>query len=345
MKRPNTEPSGWYFEFANEFYPDIDDTARCCWAWRTPQASDPAAQQALPRSARVDWLLEHAVEGRRLGGVRRRQQLGVPEHRALRRSQRDARSDLPRYHGPRARGAVRARRTTASHPAVRRGVEYLVRTQEPDGSWYGRWGVAYIYGTCFALRGLARRGRRRSRSAHPARRRMAARRFRTPMAAGAKAAPATTTAPSRRPRARLRRPLGRFSGLLAGGDTTSRSVHQGIEYLLETQRADGSWDEELSTGTGFPRVFYLHVPSVPALLPAAGSVRVRQDRKVHDRRSAHEISSFHDGRHGRLHRQEQAAAASRSGRRTSRRSRDASNPFRIVPTQLGGRRQPASRIR
>jgi squalene-hopene/tetraprenyl-beta-curcumene cyclase len=44
---------------------------------------------------------------------------------------------------------------------------------------------------------------------------------------------------------------------LAGGDTTSRSLHQGIEYLLETQRPDGSWNEELSTGTGFPKVFYL----------------------------------------------------------------------------------------
>ena len=44
---------------------------------------------------------------------------------------------------------------------------------------------------------------------------------------------------------------------MAGGDTNSLSVHQGIEYLLETQRADGSWDEELATGTGFPKVFYL----------------------------------------------------------------------------------------
>jgi squalene-hopene/tetraprenyl-beta-curcumene cyclase len=46
-------------------------------------------------------------------------------------------------------------------------------------------------------------------------------------------------------------------GLIAGGDTTSSSLHKGIEYLTETQRADGGWDEELSTGTGFPGVFYL----------------------------------------------------------------------------------------
>ena len=60
-------------------------------------------------------------------------------------------------------GSGRARIVPA-HPAVRRGVEYLVRTQEADGSWYGRWGVAYIYGTCFALRGLAASGEERSRS-------------------------------------------------------------------------------------------------------------------------------------------------------------------------------------
>ena len=46
-------------------------------------------------------------------------------------------------------------------------------------------------------------------------------------------------------------------GLLAGGDTTSNSLHKGIEYLIETQKSDGSWDEALATGTGFPRVFYL----------------------------------------------------------------------------------------
>ena len=60
-----------------------------------------------------------------------------------------------------------------------------------------------------------------------------------------------------RRRALLRRRRGRFSGLLAGGDTTSNSLHKGIEYLIETQKADGSWDEALATGTGFPGVFYL----------------------------------------------------------------------------------------
>src|SRR6266566_7784389 len=54
--------------------------------------------------------------------------------------------------------ALAAHEVDRKHPAVRRGVDYLVRTQEPDGSWYGRWGVAYVYGTCFALRGLRAMG-------------------------------------------------------------------------------------------------------------------------------------------------------------------------------------------
>ena len=77
--------------------------------------------------------------------------------RAVRRSQRHARPRLRRYHRPRA-GSSGGSRRHRRHPAVRRGVEWLVRHQEADGSWYGRWGVAYIYGTCFALRGLAAAG-------------------------------------------------------------------------------------------------------------------------------------------------------------------------------------------
>ena len=80
------------------------------------------------------------------------------QRRALRRPQRDARPDLPGHHRARAGSAVHVRGSSPDHPAVRRGVEYLLRTQEQDGSWYGRWGVDYIYGTFLALRGLRAAG-------------------------------------------------------------------------------------------------------------------------------------------------------------------------------------------
>jgi squalene-hopene/tetraprenyl-beta-curcumene cyclase len=136
-------------------------------------------------------------------------------------------------------------------------VDYLVRTQEPDGSWYGRWGVAYIYGTCFALRGLRAAGED-DREAHILRAGEWLRAIQNADGGWGESCasydngvftPAEST-PSQTAWALL--------GLLAGGDATSQSVRNGIEYLLRTQRADGSWNEELATGTGFPKVFYLN---------------------------------------------------------------------------------------
>jgi squalene-hopene/tetraprenyl-beta-curcumene cyclase len=139
---------------------------------------------------------------------------------------------------------------------VKRAVQYLLNAQEPDGSWYGRWGVDYIYGTFLALRGLKAAGVD-DREAPILR---AGEWLRSAQNAdggwGETCAsydqgtftPAQST-PSQTAWAVL--------GLLAGGDTTSQSILRGIEYLVETQRADGAWDEELATGTGFPKVFYL----------------------------------------------------------------------------------------
>jgi len=143
-----------------------------------------------------------------------------------------------------------------NHPAIRRGIEYLIRTQEADGSWYGRWGVDYVYGTFLALRGLEAAGVS-DREAYILRAGEWLRSIQNADGGWGEscasydqntfvAAPST---PSQTAWAVL--------GLLAGGDTTSGSLHKGIEYLIETQKADGSWDEALCTGTGFPQVFYL----------------------------------------------------------------------------------------
>jgi squalene-hopene/tetraprenyl-beta-curcumene cyclase len=143
-----------------------------------------------------------------------------------------------------------------NHPAIRRGVQFLKRTQESDGSWYGRWGVDYIYGTFLALRGLEAAGES-DREAYILR---AGEWLRSIQNADggwgescasydAHAFVPAPSAPSQTAWAIL--------GLLAGGDSASISVQKGIQYLIETQRIDGGWDEDLSTGTGFPGVFYL----------------------------------------------------------------------------------------
>ena len=154
---PNVEPSGWYFEFANEWYPDIDDTARCCWRCAHSRAADRSRSRQRRERARSTGCWRCKSDGG-WAAFDVDNNWDFSEQRAVRRSQRDARSDLSGYHRTRARSALRLRAVRADHPAVRRGVEYLKRTQEADGSWYGRWGVDYIYGTYLALRGLQASG-------------------------------------------------------------------------------------------------------------------------------------------------------------------------------------------
>jgi squalene-hopene/tetraprenyl-beta-curcumene cyclase len=254
VKRPNVEPSGWFFEFANEFYPDIDDTAQVLLALARARGNDTIRQDASMRRA-VDWLL--AMQSKDGGwaafDVDNNWQFlsSVPfaDHNAM------LDPTCPDITG-RVLEALAACGVKPNHPAVRRGVEYLKRVQEADGSWYGRWGVDYIYGTFLALRGLEAAGES-NREAYILRAGEWLRSIQNADGGWGESCesydrntyvPAEST-PSQTAWAVL--------GLLAGGDTTSDSVQKGIEYLIETQRPDGGWDEALSTGTGFPRVFYL----------------------------------------------------------------------------------------
>jgi squalene-hopene/tetraprenyl-beta-curcumene cyclase len=255
VKRPATEPSGWAFEFNNEFYPDIDDTAMVMLALKHARASKPQAQQACERRA-LQWLfdMQSSDGGWAAFDVDNNWQFlsHVPfaDHNAM---LDPTCADIT----GRVLESLNAHGVNRNHPAVRRGVEYLVRTQEPDGSWYGRWGVAYIYGTCFALRGLAAAGED-DHEPHIQRANEWLRSIQNADGGWGESCasydngtytPAIST-PSQTAWAIL--------GLIAGGDTRSSSLKHGIEYLLETQRADGSWHEELATGTGFPKVFYLN---------------------------------------------------------------------------------------
>jgi squalene-hopene/tetraprenyl-beta-curcumene cyclase len=254
VKRPNVEPSGWYFEFANEWYPDIDDTAQVLLALAQSSATDSEAQRATRKRA-VDWLL--AMQGSDGGWAafdvdnnwNFLSSVPFADHNAM------LDPTCPDITG-RVLEALAACGVPNSDPAVRRGVAYLKRSQEADGSWYGRWGVDYIYGTYLALRGLRASGES-DREAFVLRAGEWLRSIQNADGGWGESCasydhetfvPAHST-PSQTAWAVL--------GLIAGGDTTSSSVHKGAEHLIETQRADGGWDEDLSTGTGFPGVFYL----------------------------------------------------------------------------------------
>jgi squalene-hopene/tetraprenyl-beta-curcumene cyclase len=255
VKRPNTEPSGWAFEYSNEFYPDIDDTAMVMLALSRAEASDSTAQQACHRRA-LDWLL--AMQSKDGGWAAFDADNnweflnGVPfaDHNAM------LDPTCPDITG-RTLEALAAHGLDRSHGAIGRGVEWLIRNQQPDGSWYGRWGVAYIYGTCFALRGLAASGES-DREAHVLRAGEWLRSIQNADGGWGESCASYdrgvyTAAPSTPSQTAWA-----IMGLLAGGDSNSLSVRHGVEYLLDTQNSDGSWNEELATGTGFPKVFYLN---------------------------------------------------------------------------------------
>ena len=145
----------------------------------------------------------------------------------------------------------------ADHPVVRRAIDFVWKDQDPEHCWYGRWGVNYLYGTWQCLVGLTRIGMPLT----DARIRKAAnwlksvqrdsggwgetpRSYDDPTLKGQGPPTASQTAWA-------------ILGLIAAGEGESESVAQGIEYLLDSQNNDGTWDEEWWTGTGFPKVFYL----------------------------------------------------------------------------------------
>ena len=140
---------------------------------------------------------------------------------------------------------------------MKKAIKFLIAEQEPDGSWFGRWGCNYIYGTFLVLRGLQAIGA----DNHEPYVQQAAEWLRSvqnpdggwgetlgsydnPALRGQGESTASQTAWA-------------VLGLLAAGDTRSNCVERGIMFLLRTQRKDGSWWEKTYTGTGFPKVFYL----------------------------------------------------------------------------------------
>jgi squalene-hopene/tetraprenyl-beta-curcumene cyclase len=144
-----------------------------------------------------------------------------------------------------------------NHPSVKRAIEFVRDEQEPDGSWFGRWGVNYIYGTALVLRGLDAMGM----DLHETCIQQASEWLR--MVQNSDGGWGETVGSYDDPNLRGQgestpsQTAWAILGLLAAGDTRTESVHRGIAYLLQTQKNDGSWDEHFFTGTGFPRVFYL----------------------------------------------------------------------------------------
>jgi squalene-hopene/tetraprenyl-beta-curcumene cyclase len=280
VKRPGVEPSGWYFEFANEFYPDIDDTAMVLLALKHAWSEDREKQRSVIDRA-VKWLL--AMQSKDGGWAafdvdnnwHMLSEVPFADHNAM------LDPTCPDITG-RVMEALVTHGVSKDHPAIKRGVEYLIKTQEADGSWFGRWGVNYVYGTFLALRGLRAAGVD-EREACILRAGEWLRSIQNADGGWGESCegydrgtfvPAPSTASQT---------AWGVLGLLAGGDSTSMSVRKGVERLIDTQRADGRWHEDLATGTGFPRVFYLtyhlYRDSFPLMALAAYKKTLRGDGK------------------------------------------------------------------
>jgi squalene-hopene/tetraprenyl-beta-curcumene cyclase len=254
-KRPKTPPGGWPFQYGNDFYPDLDDTAMAVMALAKIRGlKGPAMRFAIDRG--VAWLL--GMQGRDGGWGSfdadndRLLFNNIPfaDHGAL----LDPSTEDLTGRGLEMLGTLGHRKDFS--PA-RRGIDFIKRAQRPEGCWYGRWGVNYIYGTWSVLRGLQAIGEDLSQEyVRRAVRWLESRQnpdggwgescgsYDDPTLAGV-----GPSAPSQTAWALL--------GLFAAGSRNRAAVERGISYLVETQRHDGSWVDLHWNGAGFPRVFYL----------------------------------------------------------------------------------------
>jgi squalene-hopene/tetraprenyl-beta-curcumene cyclase len=255
VKNPKGQPAGWYFEFNNEFYPDVDDSAMVCLALTHAEHPNGRYQRESIQRA-IDWIFSMQCRNGGWASFDKNNDRMVFEHIPF--ADHNAMLDPPTVDiTGRILEMLAAYGYDQTHPAVQRALKFIRDEQEPDGSWFGRWGVNYIYGTMLVLRGLEAMGV----DYHEPHVQQAAEWLRMvqnsdggwgetcgsyddPDIKGIGPSTASQTAWA-------------VLGLLAANDMRSDSVARGMAYLLRTQKKDGSWDEPFFTGTGFPRVFYL----------------------------------------------------------------------------------------
>ncbi len=280
--KPHVRPGGWAFQYMNPYYPDLDDTAVVALAMDRAAKNFPApaggadASYAVAISRAREWILGLQSANGGFGAFdadNDREYLNsIPfaDHGAL--------LDPPT-------ADVTARcvsmlgqlgETAAANPALRRAVEYLIGEQEADGSWFGRWGMNYIYGTWSVLCALnAIDYDRDGEAAQKAVRWL--KRIQNADGGwgeggesyalgykGYEAAPSTSS-----------QTAWALLGLMAAGEVDAPEVARGLRYLTGTQAGDGFWTEERFTATGFPRVFYLRYHGYSKFFPLWAMARYR----------------------------------------------------------------------
>ncbi len=275
-RRPNARPGGWAFQYANPHYPDVDDTAVVAMAMdrlqRTCGRQD--YREALARAQ--EWIVGMQSRNGGWGAFDADNEYyylnNIPfaDHGAL--------LDPPTEDVSARCLSMLAQfgETAASNAMVAQAIDYLRRTQLADGSWYGRWGMNYIYGTWSVLSALNAAG---VPADAPEMRKAVAWLAKIENADGGwgedgssykldyrgyEPAPSTAS-----------QTAWALLGLMAAGETDHPSVARGVDYLLATQGDDGFWNEPRYTATGFPRVFYLRYHGYSKFFPLWALARYR----------------------------------------------------------------------
>ncbi|MEU9020907.1 squalene--hopene cyclase [Actinomadura sp. NPDC048394] len=251
VRRPDLPPGGWAFEFDNDYYPDTDDTAEAVLA--LSRVGRPEAEPAIERGVR--WMAGMVSRDGGFGAF------DADNTRALCR--RLPFCDFGEVIDPPSADVTAhvvealSHRGMADSTLVKRAVVWLLKAQEDDGSWFGRWGANHVYGTGSVVPALVAAGVRPEK---PAIRRAVRwlerhqredggwgedlRSYRDPEWVGHGVSTASQTAWA-------------LLALLAAGER-GPAVERGVRWLVEHQRPDGTWDEEHFTGTGFPGDFYIN---------------------------------------------------------------------------------------
>ena len=255
VKAPDGEPGGWYFQFENEFYPDVDDTAVVLMALSKIRLPDEETKhKEMLRAFR--WVLALQSSDGGWGAFDRNNcrhvlnNIPFADHGAL---LDPSTCDVT----GRCLEAMGFLGYDQSYPPAASAIRFIKHHQEPEGCWYGRWGVNYIYGTWSVLAGLRAIGEDMKkdyiqRSTDWLRKVQnsdggwgeSCQSYADPKTKGqGKSTPSQTA--------------WALMAFINAGVWDDPAVSRGIEFLVKTQKRDGSWEEKEFTGTGFPRVFYL----------------------------------------------------------------------------------------
>src|SRR5947208_1084161 len=249
------EASGWAFEYNNVYYPDVDDTAMVLMALRLAKPENDSDLRSAFRRA-LDW--QTSFQCRDGGWAAFDKDVTTPwledmpfaDHNAILDptcSDLTARTlELLGYIG-----------FDRNAKCVRDAIKYLVATQGDDGSWYGRWGVNYIYGTWQVLRGLWAIGEDMSQDWILRGRDWLESCQNSDGGWGETCGTYENSSTKGIGPSTASQTAWAIMGICACGDLDRPSVYRGLRYLLRSQKPDGSWDEEEITGTGFPRTSYL----------------------------------------------------------------------------------------